>query len=97
MITKRQDAERIACSIMAIVSHAQGFDVSNDGFCEKCPAGNPSVEWEFRNSGRSLRYMRDAVVEKLARDGYTVPKDILEEMEKLFRAAGVDDDDQTQD
>lgn len=44
----------------------------SDGFCPECPNGNRPAE--YRNSGLVLAYIREAVIEKLIRDGYKIHK-----------------------
>lgn len=62
------------CSIVSMAYAAMGdYTLSSDGFCRKCPA-RISKGWSYVNSGVAVDYVREAVVEKLARDGYAIPE-----------------------
>ena len=64
----RAECIRYACETAALIGYSVRKNMgANDGFCDKCPfADNPM----FRNDGAVLRFMRQAVVEKLRRDGH---------------------------
>lgn len=66
----REEAIREACEIVGLAFHSIGdYSRASDGFCDKCPAATcPS--WTYHNEGHILAYVRQAVVEKLQRDGY---------------------------
>ena len=65
-------ATRELCSIMGLAQKSiRDFEHPNDGVCDLC-RGRTSVE--FENSGKSIEYVRAAVVDALRRDGHTIAK-----------------------
>lgn len=59
------------CRIQALV-YLSIDDPTNpsDGFCEDCPGStNPQY---FRHSGDTIKYIRQAVLEKLRADGHSI-------------------------
>lgn len=61
------------CGTVAIAYHSiQDFRWPSDGFCSKCPAQEerePGYKWHFQHTGWTLDFVRQAVIEKLQRDG----------------------------
>ena len=69
----RQQATREACAIVALAYNSIGdYRHASDGFCDLCPNGEGQREEDYRNEGHVLDYVRDAVVEKLRRDGHSI-------------------------
>lgn len=68
----RNDAIKHACETVALAYHSIGdYTEPSDGFCRDCnPSDKPASS--YLNSGNALRYVRDAVVEKLRRDGFVI-------------------------
>jgi len=59
------------CSIVALAYRSLGdYSHASDGFCQHCQAQHPG--WTFQHDGRTLDYVRLAVVEKLRRDGVEI-------------------------
>ena len=68
-MTKPEVIEHV-CQTVALAYHSIGdYSHASDGFCRKCPKGKKA---DYRNSGKTLRYVRDAVVAKLLADGIAV-------------------------
>ena len=69
-MTRDEVLEHI-CTTVALVYQSIGdYTEASDGFCKKCPFWNkPNA---FSHSGKTLRYVRDAVVAKLKADGYQI-------------------------
>ena len=71
MMTKTE-VIREMCLITAMVYHSIGdYEWPSDGFCDLCPASKYD-EWNFRHAGKTIDYVREAVVEKLKRDGIEI-------------------------
>ena len=70
----RDEAIIEACSIVALAYHSIGdYSHASDGFCSQCPAATSAYfEADYRNDGRALAFVRQAVVEKLERDGIVI-------------------------
>lgn len=55
------------CETVSLVYLSQGdFSKASDCFCGKCP------DPHFQHQGETLEYVRKAVEEKLARDGFAL-------------------------
>ena len=68
----RDEAIEYACATTALVYHSiKDYSRPSDGFCHNCPAGT-IAEWDFKNDGHILEYVRLAAIEKLERDGYSI-------------------------
>lgn len=58
------------CETVSLVYHTQGdYRRPSDGFCAKCAARQTS-EWTFEHAGKTLEYVREAVLRALKQDGY---------------------------
>lgn len=69
----RDEAIEHACGTVALAYRAIGdYSRASDGFCHHCPAQN-YTEWNYRNDGHMLEYVRLATIEKLEREGYDIP------------------------
>jgi hypothetical protein len=70
------------CQIVALVYRSIGdYDCPSDGFCYECQrTRNPD---HFRHSGITIRYILDAVKEKLVRDGHTLDAGVMKEIERV--------------
>ena len=67
---KRDEVIEHVCQTVALAYQSIGdFIEPSDGFCDKCPYANTA---HFQHSGKTLRYVRDAVVAKLKDDGYKI-------------------------
>ncbi len=68
---RQEEVERDACRILALAYHSIGdYSQPCDGFCDLCPcSGDPE---SFRHHPKVLDYVRQAVLEKLRRDGYEI-------------------------
>lgn len=68
MLTKDEAIEEL-CKIMCIANLSKGdYIYSTDGVCKRC-----NIEEEnFRNSGAIIDYIKQAVIEKLQRDGFEI-------------------------
>ena len=66
------EAIREACSIVALAFHSIGdYRSPSDGFCDQCPNHHST---HYQNAGRTLKYVRLAVLKQLKRDGYKIHK-----------------------
>ena len=75
----REQVIRHLCTTVALVYRSvNDYTEPSDGFCQRCRVENSNLG-EFRHSGRTLRYVRQAVVEKLQEDGYKLAFDPKEE------------------
>ena len=64
----KQDAIQMACNIVGLAYHSIGdYSQASDCFCSEF-IGNTT----YSNSGETLRFVRDAMVEKLTREGKTL-------------------------
>ena len=73
------------CTTVGLVYKTIGdYTEASDGFCGQCTATMGGIRG-FQHSGRTLKYVRQAVVEKLARDGYkpTLDPDDDEVMDRI--------------
>lgn len=75
----RQEAIEEACKIIGLAYHSIGdYTFACDGFCDKCQAarrekvGYPFSLGDYRNGGQVFDYVRQAVLEKLTKDGIKV-------------------------
>lgn len=60
-----------ACITMALVYESMGdYSYPTDGFCKRCPFHNDKEA--FKNNGKILTYVRQAAVQRLIRDGYSI-------------------------
>ena len=68
----RDEAIIEACSIVSLAYRSIGdYSRASDGFCIKCPAGRHGG-WNYSNDGFALAFVRQAVVEKLNREGIQI-------------------------
>lgn len=57
------------CSSVALIYRSQNdYTDPSDGFCNKCLSRGMS----FQHAGKTLEYLRQAVKEKLTRDGFQI-------------------------
>lgn len=57
---------------MSLAYHSVGdFTEPSDGFCDKCPCDSVRG-WHYQNSGKNFDYVRQAIMEKLKRDGFEI-------------------------
>lgn len=69
-MNKQQVIEHV-CTTVALVYRSIGdYSEPSDGFCHRCQ--NRNTPQHFRHSGATLRYVRDAVVDKLKADGIAI-------------------------
>ena len=69
----REEAIKEACGIIALAYQSIGdFRYASDGFCSECER-DLEPNWDYKNDGYALDYVRQAVVDKLKADGYTIP------------------------
>jgi hypothetical protein len=69
-MTKEEVVEQV-CAIVAIAYHSIGnYESASDGFCNRCTryASNET----YRNDGKAIDYVREAVVNQLKKDGYKI-------------------------
>ena len=67
----RSEAIKEACTIVAMAYHTLAdYADASDGFCSECRMGKQYDE--YRNDGQALTYIREAVRERLKRDGYEI-------------------------
>jgi hypothetical protein len=68
----REEAIKEACKIVTMAYQAIGdYSHASDGFCDECEKNHGPL-WTYSNQGFVLEFVRQAVIEKLTRDGYTV-------------------------
>ena len=68
----KQDAIRTACEIVALAYRSIGdYSHASDGFCDICEAHQGPI-WSYANEGHALKYVREAVLDALISDGYTI-------------------------
>ena len=68
----KQEAIREACSIVSLAYRSVGdYSTASDGFCDECE-GRVGADGNYSNQGFALQYVREAVLQKLHRDGHTV-------------------------
>ena len=80
----RQQATQLACAIVGLSFRSRAnYEHPSDGFCDMCPASQ--AEWNFQNSGHDLKFALDAVKEKLIREGFTPNRDVLHEIDALWK------------
>jgi hypothetical protein len=72
----REEAIEEACKVYSLVYHSLSLsDEAQDGYCQKCAKLQKDQNYpEYRNSGPTFDFVREAVVEKLKREGYRIPK-----------------------
>jgi hypothetical protein len=59
------------CETVALVySSINDYSEPSDGFCIKCQQRRTKVH--FQHSGKTLNYVREAVIAKLKADGYVI-------------------------
>lgn len=75
------------CKLQGLVFHSvKDYSHSSDGFCSKCAFSNyPEY---FRHSGETIKYIRDAVIEKLQKDSRVDVKS-LEDAMKTYRSTSI--------
>ena len=79
-MTKEEVIQHL-CETVACVFHTKHeYEYPSDGFCRECERDCGCGD--FQHSGRTLAYVRDAVIEKLIRDGYKPAFDTFSESEK---------------
>lgn len=72
IILTEQEVIRAVCAIVSLAYHSIGdYSEASDGFCETCRAQHGS-NWNYANSGRTIEYVRQAVLEKLKADGHKI-------------------------
>lgn len=60
-----------ACTTMALAYKSmEDYSYPTDGFCRCCAFSDDKEA--FKNDGRVLTYVRQAVVQRLLRDGYSI-------------------------
>ncbi len=70
-VNTTEDAISESCRTVALAYHSiADYTHASDGFCPMCR--NAHEHGQYKNDGYALRFVRDAVVEKLRRDGYEV-------------------------
>lgn len=75
------------CKLQGLVYHSlENYSSPSDGFCRKCPNGVGGLTDNFRHSGETIKYIRDAVLEKLAKDS-RVKVGVLEAQLKWYKAS----------
>jgi hypothetical protein len=80
----KDEAIEIACALTALVYNSKkDYRYPSDGFCSKCPSA--SSDWKFENSGQSFYFIRDAIVQKLSRDGETINSRVLNEVDAILK------------
>lgn len=68
----KQEAIRETCSIIALAYHSIGdYSEPSDGFCDKCEKLH-GILWNYQNSGKTIQYVREAVLKALKADGHKV-------------------------
>lgn len=71
LVTDRAEVIREVCEIVALAYHSVGdYSHASDCFCD-----NKSGVSGFRNEMQSVDFVRQAVLEKLVRDGIKVHRD----------------------
>lgn len=76
----RDEAIQEACSIVALAYRGVGdYSRASDWFCARCnhdqnPDNAFGLSWSYQNQGQALAFVRAAVVEKLTREGYSIPE-----------------------
>lgn len=67
----KDDVIKHVCRTVALVYRSIGdYSRASDGFCSVCEADLKG--FNFQHDGITLDYVRQAVIEKLKRDGFTV-------------------------
>ena len=67
----RDEVIEHVCQTVGIAYNSIGdYEHASDGFCNKCPFHNEPDN--FQHEGKSLEYVRNAVVEKLKADGHVI-------------------------
>ena len=90
-LTKYDETIMEFCSINALVAQSTGTHYPADGFCYRCIERH-GKEWNYQHDGVTTGYIRQAVLEKLKRDGIKVAEGFDEKTgrEILDRTAGPD-------
>ena len=69
---KKDEVIEHVCQTVALVYHSmRDYAEPSDGFCLRCQR-RPFRDSNYQHSGKTLRYVRDAVVAKLKADGYAI-------------------------
>lgn len=76
-MTRDQVLENLCQTVALVYRTLDDYSAPSDGFCHKCPASRHE-DWTFQHSGQTLDYVRQAVIEKLEKDGYKPRLDVLE-------------------
>jgi hypothetical protein len=98
-MTKDEVVQEV-CAILALAYHSIGdFSYACDGICSRCRAQH-GPDWNYSNGGQIVDYVREAVLQRLKRDGIAIDdgfdpetgreKDRMER-EELKRASRRDD------
>lgn len=62
-----------ACEIIALAFHSIGdYTHSSDGFCPRCQCMPSMYGKDYRNDGKAIEYVRQAVLAKLKADGFKI-------------------------
>ena len=78
-MSTRDEVIKEMCSIVALAYRSIGdYSHASDCFC--CES-KETQDWRYRNDGRIVEYVRQAVVEKLEREGVLVIEEFLEKGE----------------
>lgn len=87
MMRNRVKAMEIACAIVSLAWQSRDPQASrcSDGFCDKCPSAR--YPEGFRSAGDDLKYVEQAVREKLVRDGIEPNYESLKELEWIWAEA----------
>lgn len=68
----RQESIREVCRIVALAYRSIGdYGNDSDGFCDLCFNRGKWLT-HYCNDGEAINYVRQAVVDKLIRDGYSI-------------------------
>ena len=68
----RDEAIEFSCSTLALAYHSIGdYGRACDGFCNKC-VSRVGQSWHYQNDGTALRYVREAVLMRLKKDGHKI-------------------------
>ena len=76
-------AVKVACATQALAVHSLGeYTNPNDCFC----GDNRSDPDHFRSTYAGLRFVLEATIEKLRREGITVREDLVAEIERMLNS-----------
>ena len=90
-MTQDEVVEQV-CAIVSMAWNAVDpkAETASDGFCKRCPfRGN---EMSYRNEGKGVDFVRQAVIEKIKRDGLPWPSNFDEQG---FELKGTNNDQRT--